>query len=438
MRWTGEAEAGFPYWWEGLAPEPLETHLPGACDLLVIGAGYTGLSAALAAQKSGARVVVVDAGQPGQGASTRNGGMFGAHPRLSWEALARRYGEQVADGVFAEAVPAQRFVEELIRTEGIACDLQRTGRIQLAWSEPHFAAQRHLARRLQAKSAAPVRIVEREALSGEVTSPCYFGGLIFEAHCGLHPAKFHRGLLRAVLRRGVPVVAEAGVQVLDRDGAGFVARTARGTIRADKVVLATNGYTSAAFRRYMARVFPLPSFIIATEPLPAGLARQLAPGGRMMVETRARHSYFRLSPDGTRVLFGGRASMVQLDLQKAARRLRATMCEIWPELRDVALSHVWTGNTGYSFGHMPHVGDDRGLHHAMGFSGSGTVMAPYLGAKAAFRATGDPRGATAYTGTELRRHVLHPFRQPHFLHAADAWYRGWVDRREARAGRRIR
>ena len=156
----------------------------------------------------------------------------------------------------------------------------------------------------------------------------------------------------------------------------------------------------------------------------------------MMVETRARHSYFRLSPDGTRILFGGRASMVHVDLQEAARRLKQTMCEIWPELRDVKLSHVWTGNTGYSFEHMPNVGDDRGLHHAMGFSGSGTVMAPYLGAKAAYQAMGDSRGETAYSSTRLTRHWLHPFRRPHFLHAADAWYRGWVDRRETWASRR--
>lgn len=438
MRWTGEAEAGFPYWWEGLAPEPLEAGLPARCDLLVIGAGYTGLSAALAAQECGARVVVVDAGQPGQGASTRNGGMFGAHPRLSWEVLSQRFGAAVADGIFAEATPAQRFVQDLIAAEGIDCDLQPTGRIQLAWSEAHLQGQRRLAERLREKSDVEVAVVERAALPSEIATERYFGGIVFPGHCAIHPAKFHRGLLRAVLRRGIPVVAEAGVRALTREGAGFLAQTAKGPVRAGKVVLATNGYTTAAFRWHMARVFPLPSYIIATQELPANLLGHLAPGRRMMVETRARHSYFRLSPDGRRVLFGGRASMVHLDLGEAARRLRATMCEIWPELEDASLSHVWTGNTGYSFGHMPHVGEDRGLHHAMGFSGSGTVMAPYLGAKAAFRAMGDARGETAYAHTTLGRHVLHPFGKPHFLHAADAWYRGWVDRWETRVGRQAR
>lgn len=434
--WTGEAVPGHPYWWDGLedlAPEP---GLPDRCDLLVVGAGYAGLSAALAAHGCGAKVIVVDAGQPGRGASSRNGGMFGAHPRLSWEKLATRFGADVADGIFAEANPALSWVKGLIEEEGIACDFQQTGRIQLAWSRAHFEGQKKLAERVRAKSDVRIEVVERGGLSQEIATERYFGGIVFPEHGALHPAKFHQGLLKAVLARGIPVVGNAEVTALDRDGTGFVARTGKGAVRADRVVLCTNGYTTPAFRWHVQRVFPLPSYLIATEALPANLLGHLAPGRRMMVETRARHSYFRLSPDGTRLLFGGRASMVGLDLEVAARRLKQTMCEIWPELEEVRLSHVWTGNTGYSFEHMPNVGEDRGLHHAMGFSGSGTVMAPYLGAKAAWQAMGDPRGETAYSRTALTRHWLHPFRRPHFLQAADRWYRGWVDPWETRAGRK--
>ena len=436
MRWTGESEAGTPYWWQGIEAIPLEQGLPERCDLLVVGAGYTGLSAALAAQGCGARVVVVDAGQPGQGASSRNGGMFGAHPRLPWERLAARFGPEVADGIFAEAGPALDWARALIDEHGIACDLQQTGRIQLAWTPSHFEGQKRLAERVRAKSAVEIEVVEREALGREIATERYFGGIVFPQHGALHPAKFHAGLLRAALAQGIPVVAEAEVQALDREGTGFVAHTAKGAIRAEKVILCTNGYTTVAFRWHMARVFPLPSYLIATEPLPTNLLEHLAPGRRMMVETRARHSYFRLSPDGTRILFGGRAAMVTVDPGVAAQRLKATMCEIWPELEDVALSHVWSGNTGYSFEHMPNVGEDRGLHHAMGFSGSGTVMAPYLGAKAAWRAMGDARAETAYAYTRLTRHWLHPFRRPYFLKPADVWYRAWVDRRETWVGRR--
>jgi glycine/D-amino acid oxidase-like deaminating enzyme len=127
--------------------------------------------------------------------------------------------------------------------------------------------------------------------------------------------------------------------------------------------------------------------------------------------------------------------MVDLNLETAALRLKSTMCEIWPTLEDIKLTHVWTGNTGYSFTHMPSVGEHNGLHYAMGFSGSGTVMAPYLGAKAALRALEHPDGATAYANTKLRSRWFHRGQKPWFLYLADFWYRNWVDAKEHRAAR---
>lgn len=435
MDWTGEAPPGRPYWWDALDGVPADDALPGKVDVLVIGAGYAGLSAAIAAHDCGARVAVVDAAQPGHGASTRNGGMFGAHPRLGWAELARKFGSKVADALFAEAAPALDWAKGFIAQEGIDCDLQQTGRVQLAWTADHFAAQRKLAQVVAGKSTVKVNLVEREDLGREIETPRYFGGLLFPEHCGLHPAKYHQGMRRAAQRRAIPLTGDAEVRRLDRDGAGFIAHTPKGDVRADKVILCTNGYTTPNFRWHVARVFPLPSFLIATEELPENLLGHLAPGRRMMVETRARHSYFRLSPDRRRVLWGGRASMRPLPIEQAARRLHDTMAEVWPELAEVRLSHAWWGNTGFAFNHMPHVGEDRGLHYAMGFSGSGTVMAPYLGAKAAWRAMGDARGQTAYADTVLRRHALHPFAKPHFLKAADVWYRQVVDRIETARGR---
>lgn len=436
IRWTGEAEPGVPYWWADRPASPATADaLPRRCDILVIGAGYTGLSAAIAASDGGADVAVVDAGEPGQGASTRNGGMFGAHPRLGWEKLARLYGRETADGVFAESSVALAFVRDLIAGEDIDCNLQRTGRIQLAWTAAHFEAQKRLAERVREKSEVAIEVVDRAGLASEIATERYFGGILFPEHCAIQPRKFHDGLMSAVRRRGVPVVAGCPVTGLERTPAGWVAATPRGPVTAATVILATNGYTTPAFRWHRRRVFPLPSYLIATEPLPANLLGHIAPGRRMMVETRARHSYYRLSPDGARVVFGGRASMRDLRLGTAAARLRATMLEVWPDLADARLSHVWTGYTGYSFNHMPQVGERDGLHYAMGYSGSGAVLAPYLGAKAAWRALGDERGETAYANTALRPSPLHPFHEPHFLKLADLWYRTVVDRMETRAGR---
>lgn len=434
-RWTEEAEIGTPYWWADAPKVEVGQEITDRCDVLVIGAGYTGLSAAIAAHDCGATVCVLDAGEPGIGASTRNGGMAGAHPRFSWDILSQRFGSDVADQIFAEATTAFDWVRDLIKAEGIDCDWQNTGRLQLAWTAKQHETQKQLVKAVQEKSKVRVELVPRDALADDIVTEQYFGGIRFLDHAGLHPAKYHAGLLQAALRRGIPIAAQTPATGWERDGTAYVVQTPRGLIRANKIILATNGYTPNIFPWHQRRVFPLPSYIIATEQLSPNLIQSLAPGGRMMVETRARHSYFRLSPDKTRILWGGRAAMVPMDLPRAADRLQRTMAAIWPDLAEVKLSHVWTGNTGYSFGHMPHVGSHDGIHYAMGYSGSGTVLAPYLGAKAAYQALGDPRGATGYIATTLRTSFLHPGSKPHFLQAADRWYRHWVDRWETRKGR---
>ncbi len=428
---TGETPLGRPFWWEEAAPQETPDGLPGRADVLVIGAGYTGLSAAIAAHDCGAKVVVVDAGLPGEGASSRNGGMVGAHPRLSWDKLASRFGADVADGVFAEAATALGWAKSFIEEEALDCDFQQTGRIQLAWTKSHFEGQQRLAKSVADKSAVQVDLVSRDMLGQEIETDCYVGGLVFPEHGGLHPGKYHRGMMQAAARRDIPVVSHARVAALSRDGTGFLARTPKGDMRADKVVLATNGYTTRPFGWHVSRVFPLPSFLIATEELPANTIGHLAPGRRMMVETRARHSYFRVAPDGKRILFGGRSSMRDIPLDLAAERLRQTMVEVWPELTEAKLTHAWTGNTGFSFAQIPHVGEQGGVCFAMGYSGSGTVMAPYLGAKAGYMAVGDARAKTAYQHTRFSRNLLHPFEKPHFLKAADVWYRSVVDRWES-------
>lgn len=294
--WTGEAKLGAPYWWEDAAPQDPGQDLPGVCDFLVIGAGYCGLSAAIAAHDCGAKVVVVDAEVPGQGASSRNGGMVGAHPRLGWDELATKFGPTVADALFAEAKPALEWVTSLIVDEAIDCDFQQTGRLQLAWTPSHAAGQKRLAGYVRDKSEVRAELLDRDALRKEIETERYHGGLLFPEHGALHPAKYHAGLLQAALRRGIAVVSHAGVSGYEREGAGFVVETAKGRITAEKLMLATNGYTRKPFKWHVARVFPLPSYIIATEELPSNLLEHIAPGRRMMVETRARHSYFRLSP----------------------------------------------------------------------------------------------------------------------------------------------
>jgi len=432
------APLGRPYWWEdGAALPDLPNQLPEKTDVLIVGAGYTGLNAALTAADAGAQVVVVDAGIPGEGASTRNGGMFGAHPRIAYEALVARFGDAAARGIYQEAQAAYDYTRNVIEREEIDCDFLQTGRIQSAWTQAHFASQKNLVAGIAQVAEMNIDVLERSELTNEIATEQYFGGLRFPEHAALHPRKFHDGLLAAVLQRGVTVVQNCPIKGVEKSGASFIARSTGGATQADKVILATNGYTGSTFSWLHRRVFPLPSFIIATEQLDQGTIEKLAPGQRMMVETRARHSYYRVSPDGTRILYGGRASMRPLSPEKAAARLHATMCQVWPELQSVKLTHSWSGNTGYSFTHMPHVGVCDGMHYSAGYSGSGVAVAPYLGMKVAKQAIGDPSGDTAYSLTPLESRAFYFGGAPRFLGLAEFWYRQVVDRRES-AGARVR
>ena len=429
---TSDAAPGRPFWWEDVTWPDVSGDLPEKTDLLVIGAGYTGLSAAIAAYDVGAGVVVIDSGMPGEGASTRNGGMIGAHPRIGWDTLAARYGPKVADMLFAEATEALNWVRDTITGEEIDCSFEECGRVQLAYTEAHFAQQKKLAGQLVNKGAGPCRILNREELNSEIKTPLYKGGLLFESHGSVDPARYLLGFLNAALRRGVLVLGNCPAVKILKVGDGYRVSTPKGTIVADRIVLATNGYTGVQFPWHNRRVFPVPSYMIATEPLDKERISALAPGARMMVETRAMHNYFRVSPCRSRIIFGGRASLVDISLPRATRRLYEKLIGIWPSLSGVRLSHVWTGNTGFTFTRLPHVGRSDGLHYAMGYSGGGTVLAPWLGRKVALRALDAPGAETAFEHTALQSRWFFRGGRPRFMRPVDLWYRHHVDRRDDR------
>lgn len=426
-----------PYWYNTHSrPFSRNQSIAPDLDLLIVGAGYTGLSAACVAHDLGAKTAVVDAREAGNGASTRNGGMFGAHPKLSWDELSKKFNSETADKIFSEASEALYFVKDLIKREEISCDLKQTGRIQLAWTEKDFESQKQLVLAIKSKSNVDVAILKRHELKHEINTNRYYGAILFKEHCAIDPAKFHSGLTSSVLSRNIPIIENSPVISIIKEPGGHRVLFSEQDIFVKKVIVATNGYTANDFSWFKRRVVPIPSYIIATEDLPSDLIQRLAPGGRMMVETRAKNSYFRISPNGKKIIFGGRAAMKPIPLEIAAKRLKSSLEDIWPELNGCKLTHAWTGNTGYSFNHAPHVGTHKGIFYAMGFSGSGTVLAPYLGAKVAYHALEDSRGKTAYSKTVLKTSPLHFLKKPYFLSLVDFWFRNFIDSYQNRLKRK--
>jgi glycine/D-amino acid oxidase-like deaminating enzyme len=386
-----------PYWWDAAPREPpAPVALPARADVVIVGAGFTGLAAALVLARAGRGVLVLDAAAPGAGASSRNGGMIGSGHRLSYQALAGRHGEAVADAVIREGLQALAFTTALIAREGIGCGFVRCGRFRGAWRPADYEAMARESAFLRRRFGLAIEMVPRAEQEREVATARYHGGCVYLEHGGLHPGLLHQGLLERARAAGAQVIGHAPVRALAPDGAMHRVASAAGVVEARAVVVATNGHTGAATPALRARLAPVPSFLIATEPLGPERVRALLPGGRMVVESRAAHCYYRASPDGTRLLLGGRAALHPRPPARAARRLHAWLTDLFPQLAGVRLSHAWTGNVAFTRAGLPALGVRDGVHYALGYCGSGVAMAPYLGDRIARQLLGQADGRTAF------------------------------------------
>lgn len=413
-----------PYWWEHARPVAVETaELPARVDVAVIGSGYTGLSAALTLARAGRSVTVLEAGIPGVGASSRNGGMLGHALKPSLDKLTQRYGERLAKELLTEAREAYDFLGRFVADESIECDYAETGAFTGIVKPAQYEALARETEQLSRTIGYEAHMVPKSEVRDEIGTDIYCGGRVTHHRAGLHPARYHAGLIDRVRRAGATVAGNSPVTMVQRNGGGFTVTTPRASLQARNVVVATNGYTGSVTPSLRRRIVPVTSYMIATAPLSPNLMATLMPKRRMLTDSNRLLCYFRPSPDNTRVLFGGRPAYTDIGPQLAAERLSRYMTRIFPELRDVELTHSWFGYIGYTFDRLPHVGERDGMHYAMGYCGSGVVMSTWLGRKAALRLLGQPEGKSAFA--EIR-HPTSPvyYGKPWFLPFVQAWYQG--------------
>ncbi len=373
-----------PYWWATMPalPDRGGRTLPDSVDAVVVGGGYTGVAAGRKLALQGARVAVLEANHLGWGASTRNGGI--AHPGFKWgpTALARRYGPELARALYAESVQAAELVAGLIRDQAIDAELRYQGYLELAWAPSHAAAFVGEARAFE-EFGSPARAIPKAELREEIGTDEYHGGLAVDAGGVLHPAKWFAGLVGLAERAGAELHERARVRAIRRQADGrFVVETERGAILARDVLVATNGYTDGAAPSMRRRIIPIGSYIIATEPLPEDLARELSPSGRAYFDTRNFLSYWHVTAD-RRMLFGGRVSFLPTTVNRTARLLHRRMIEAHPQLAGYRVEYSWGGKVALTMDRMPHVGRMGGVMYAMGYSGTGVVMSTWLGTRAA-------------------------------------------------------
>ena len=389
-----------PLWMDGAAMPPSSAQtLPAQVDVLVIGAGYTGLSAAHEMAAAGRSTLVLDAGAIGTGCSSRNGGQVAYSIKPSYEELKAKHGADRAFAICREGLDAVAYLRSLAGQ--IDCGWSESGGFCGAHTPRHFRSMVRDAENQPRGLEQHISIVPKSQQHEEIGSDFYHGGSVYHDDASVDPTRMLLALLRRAKDSGAAVVDRCPVTAIRTSAEGFEVLTARGAIRSRQVLLATNGYTGPLSPWHRRRVIPIGSYQIATEPLGADRIRALIPRGRNMADSRRVVVYFRPSPDGERLIFGGRAALAEQDPLACVPRLRQMMDRIFPQLTSVRVTHAWVGWVAYTFDTLPHLGLHEGMHYCMGYCGQGVPMAPYFGKRIAQQMLGLEEGRTALDGLEF-------------------------------------
>ena len=419
-----------PYWWEAAAPTDMgDADPPAHVDVLIVGGGYAGLSAALELARSGRSVVVAEAHLFGHGASSRNGGAVSAGVNLgkgiaggsskSGDDLARRL-----DRLMRESRSAFDMVGTLVEREKIDCHYEKRGRLMGAYTPKHFKGFAAKAETLNRLCEADARVLPRERVREEMASDFYYGAMTIEQSAKIHPALYHKGLLDACAREGVQLCANMKVEDVSGGRGGFTVLTSKGTVRCAETMIATNGYTGPLTPGLQKGVVPATSNIIVTEELPEDLAQSLIPKGRTISETPRILCYYRMTPDGKRLLFGGRARFTEIDTELRVKLMHDMMTARFPQLKETRVTHCWAGFVAFTYDFLPHLGRYRDMHYCLGCNGSGVAMMTYLGYLVARRILQNNELESAYVGLDLPDVPLPGYRgNPWFLPIIGGWYR---------------
>jgi glycine/D-amino acid oxidase-like deaminating enzyme len=418
--WTATAEAG---------PETPPLSGERRADVAVIGAGFTGLSAALHLAERGADVVVLDAERPGWGASGRNGGQVIPGVKDDPDELERRFGPETGRRMWQIAGGAADFVWDLVARHKISCHAQPCGWISAA---PSVSAMETLRVRVEQwqRRGAPVELLDRGRVAELTGTACYAGGMLDRRAGALQPLGYVRGLARAAQRAGAAVHGRSPATGLEPHAGSWRVTVPGGSVTASNVILATNAYTDSLWPGLDRTVLPVQSYQIATRPLPVEVRRRILPGGQVVSDLRRVLLYFRLDPDG-RLIMGGRGPLNDTGDPALFERLARAVTMLFPQMGTPQWEHRWSGRVALTADHLPHLHEPRpGLLIGLGYNGRGVAMATVMGKLLADRALGASAADIGWPVVSMTPIPLHAWRLP-VMALVLHWrrLRDWLDSR---------
>jgi glycine/D-amino acid oxidase-like deaminating enzyme len=377
-------------------------------SVAIVGGGFTGLSTALHLAEKGVDVAVLEAHEPGWGASGRNGGQVNPGLKHDPDAVEAHFGPDLGRRMVELAWNAPKVVFDLATRHQITCEARQTGTLRAACTE---SSARDVRRSFEqaARRSMPVELLERSRIAEATGTSRYVCALLDRRGGHINPLGFARGLAQAAVQAGAKVHGSTPVTRLSRNGRGWGVETSGGTVHAESVVVATNGYTGALWPGLRQTVVPVYSGIVATEPMPEELARAVFPARSSLYELGRVTVYYRLDASN-RVLMGGRCQ--QRDVTHAAQMpfLARYMHRLWPQLRPFKLTHGWNGQIAVTMDHYPHVHEPApGVLICLGYNGRGVAMATAMGTELARRVMGGTGAEIDMPITDMRGIPLHGF-----------------------------
>ncbi|MCC3861519.1 NAD(P)/FAD-dependent oxidoreductase [Pseudemcibacter aquimaris] len=409
--------------------KPLES----SSDIVIVGAGFTGLATALHLLRAGKSVTIFDAMTIGEGASGKNGGMVGPSlHKLGLAGLTNAYGRQKALEILQEGMTAISYFQEFIAEENIDCDLKMTGRFRGVTNEQALEGVKRDSENLLALDGFKYDVVEKQNVHDEIGSDLYQGGVIYHQDGGLQPYKLVTSLATKVTELGGIIHENTRVSDITKTPNGFQVETTIGTVSAGDVVVASNAYTKKFGGNYSKwfskRLLPITSAMIATEELPKDTIDRFFPKKRMHGGNHRLVQYYRASPDHKRVLFGARGPDRLDRADKNGPVLKEHLCKIFPELENVKIDYSWSGRVAYTFDHTPHLGIQDGIYYAIGYCGSGVTRSIYLARQLSRRILGQENHQTAFDDLGFKSKPFYNG-NPWFMPAVLKWH-SFLDRIE--------